>query len=182
MAATSMVIKKWESCNNAGIGNGYSRRYCDAARIVAASGTFDFSCVLLISFIDYEWQLIFDKVLVAFAVSGLAISVLGNEAASAFGARSFCFSGGAVMVVDCVGRQRHGRRRRQVCYGRRMLVNGVAIVFDVADGFLQAALIKCCCFWVLRGAKITSLGLLKIVADCLFLCERQLLHWYWQVF
>ena len=35
--------------------------------------------LLLISFIDYEWQLIFDKVLVLFAVCGLAISVFGSD-------------------------------------------------------------------------------------------------------
>lgn len=152
------------------------------------SGTFLIlaAFLLVISFIDYEWQLIFDKVLVAFAVGGLAISVLGNESwLQALLAHGLSvLSGGVAMVV--------------IALASRGGMGGGDVKFVMAAGcwltVSQLFLMLLTAFFAggLIGGVLLLLGLkgrkdyipfgpfLALGCWIAYFYERQLLHWYWQ--
>nr|WP_320145283.1 prepilin peptidase [uncultured Anaeromusa sp.] len=142
--------------------------------------------LLLISFIDYEWQLIFDKVLVLFAACGLAISVLGSDSwmQALLTQGISVFSGGVVMVV--------------IALASRGGMGGGDVKFVIAAGcwltVAQLFLMLMTAFFAggLIGGLLLLLGLkgrkdyipfgpflaIGMWVACLY--GRQLLQWYWQ--
>lgn len=152
------------------------------------SGTFVIlaAFLLLISFIDYEWQLIFDKVLFAFAVCGLAISVLGNESwLQALLAHGLSvLSGGVVMVVIALasrGGMGGGDVKFVMTAGCWLTVSQLFLMLLTA--FFAGGLIGGVLLLLgLKGRKdyIPFGPFLALGCWIAYFYERQLLQWYWQ--
>ena len=142
--------------------------------------------LLLISFIDYEWQLIFDKVLVWFAACGLAINVLGSDSwlQVLLTHGLSVFSGGLAMIV--------------IALASRGGMGGGDVKFVMAAGcwltMSQLFLMLMTAFFIggLLGGLLLLLGLkgrkdyipfgpfLALGNWVAYLYGRQLLQWYWQ--
>ena len=142
--------------------------------------------LLVISFIDYEWQLIFDKVLVFFAACGLAIHVLGSDSwlQALWGHGLAVLSGGVVMIV--------------IALASRGGMGGGDVKFVIAAGcwltVSQLFLMLLTAFFAggLIGGLLLLLGLkgrkdyipfgpfLALGCWAAYVYGYQLLQWYWQ--
>ncbi|NCB77499.1 MAG: prepilin peptidase [Negativicutes bacterium] len=142
--------------------------------------------LLLISFIDYEWQLIFDKVLVLFAVCGLAISVFGSDSwLQALLAHGLSVLGGGVVMVVIALASRGGMGGGDVKFvmAAGCWLTGAQLFLMLLIAFFAGGLI---------GGLLLLLGLKGrkdyipfgpfLALGCLvaYVYGYQLLQWYWQ--
>ena len=160
-------------------GQGENWLQCGAFFVLAAF-------LVLIAAIDYEWQLIFDKVLIWFAVCGLVMSVLGSE----FWTQALLSHGLSVLVGGLV--------MLVIALASRGGMGGGDVKFVIAAGcwltVSQLFLMLLTAFFAggVIGGILLLLGLkgrkdyipfgpfLAVGMWVAYLYGRQLLQWYWQ--